>query len=77
MAKVRTVYDLKNDVDYMHIFLVTFGIASSMTATAVYLIYYPMSEKVKRRLETINLQFILVMGNLLLFAFIASEWSTR
>ena len=61
----------------MHIFLVTFGIASSMTASAIYLIFYPISEKLKRRLETVNLQFILVMGYCLLYAFTASEWSIK
>lgn len=38
----------------MLIFVTTFGVASSMTATAVYLWYYPISEKVKIRLETNN-----------------------
>ena len=72
IAKIKKYYDLPNDTDYNLVFLCTFGVAISMTATAIYLIYYPISEKVKRRLETINLQFILVMGYLLLFAFIGS-----
>lgn len=77
LAKVRTFYDLEKELDYMLIFLVTFGIAASMTASAVYLIYYPMSKDMRTRLETINLQFILVMGYLTVFVFLASEWFDR
>ena len=71
---MRDFYDLEKELDYMLIFLVTFGIASSMTVSAVYLIYYPISKDMRTRLETINLQFILVMGYLIVFAFITSEW---
>lgn len=77
LAKVRYFYDLERELDYMLIFLVTFGIAASMTVSAVYLIYYPISKAVKTRLETINYQFILVMSYLLIFCFIASEWFDR
>jgi len=55
LFQVKYFYDLPKEVDYMLIFLVTFGIASSLTVTAVYLIYYPISKTMKARLETINL----------------------
>jgi predicted membrane channel-forming protein YqfA (hemolysin III family) len=67
-------YDLPLDVHYMLIFVATFGIAASMTASAVYLIFYPMSRETKKNLELANYCFILVMAYGLLFAFIGSEW---
>ena len=47
LMKYKKFYDLPNDTDYMLIFLVTFGVAASMTTTAIYLAYYPISEKTK------------------------------
>ena len=64
-------------VDYLLIFLVTFGIAASATATAIYLIYYPIPGKeekdsIRKQLETVNFQFILLMSYFIVFAFLGS-----
>lgn len=36
-------YDFNNDVDYLLMFVATLGIAVSLTVSALYLIYYPVS----------------------------------
>ena len=61
----------------MLLFLTTYAIAVSMTLTAVYLIYYPMSDKIKKRLETLNIQGIVTMGYFILFSFIGSQWQSK
>lgn len=68
-------FDFNNEVDYVLLFLASLGIALSLTMTAVYLIFYPISQTMKARLETFNLMGILVMGYALLFVFIATEWA--
>ena len=36
-------YDFNNDVDYLLMFIATLGIAVSLTVSALYLTYYPVS----------------------------------
>lgn len=55
LAQFKKFYDLSTSTDYFLIFLATFGIAASATATAIYLIYYPIpgkddKERIKRQL---------------------------
>lgn len=58
-------------------FLPTLGIAMSLTASAVYLTFYPIGEKLRDQLEKVNIQGILVMAFCLVFAFIGTEWAPR
>ena len=77
MFKYKKYYDMSLDIHYMLIFVATFGIAASMTASAIYLIFYPMGKETKNILERVNFMFIIVMAFCLLFAFIGSEWYER
>jgi hypothetical protein len=77
LAKVKKFYDMPLDIHYMLIFVAAIAIACSVTASCIYLIFYPMSKAIKELLETINFMFILVMAYCLLFVFIASEWFER
>lgn len=70
-------YDFNNDTDYVLMFIATLGVALSLTVTAVYLCYYPISKDVKARLENFNYQGILVLAYCILFAFLGSEWASR
>jgi hypothetical protein len=68
-------FEFNNEVDYVLLFIASLGIALSLTMTAVYLTFYPISSTMKARLETFNLMGILVMGYALVFVFVASEWA--
>ena len=47
LFKYKKYYDMQLDIHYMLIFVATFGIAASMTASAIYLIFYPRSKETK------------------------------
>ena len=77
LAKYKKYYDMAQDIHYALIFVTTFGIAASMTASAIYLIFYPLGKEIKENLEKINFMFILIMAYTLLFTLIGSEWFDR
>ena len=76
MAKYK-LYELDNDIDWLLMFIATLGIAISLTLSAVYLTFYPISAKVRDTLEAFNFQGILLMAYCLIFVLIATEWAPR
>mmetsp|Transcript_21872 Transcript_21872/g.33907 ORF Transcript_21872/g.33907 Transcript_21872/m.33907 type:complete len:170 (-) Transcript_21872:177-686(-) len=66
-------YALKYKHDYDFMFIATLGIAASLSLTFVFLTFYSMSEKMHKRLDTLDYMGKLVMIFFYTFAFIASE----
>lgn len=64
-------YDREKDFNLM--FIPTFGIASSLTMTCVYLIFYSVSQRVRDILDSYDYIGKLVMVFSFMFAFIGSE----
>jgi hypothetical protein len=59
--------------NYEFMFLALLGISISLTATAIYIIFYSISEPVRDLLESIDYMGVLTMTFLFTFAFIGSE----
>jgi len=54
-------------------FIGTFGIAVSLTATAFYLTFYSISDSYQKKFESINYCGLLILAYSLTFCFVASE----
>ena len=65
-------YKLSNKPDWVLMFIVTFGIAVSLTTTVVYLIFYPKNKESFNFWYAINVTGVLTMIYLFSFVFFAS-----
>jgi hypothetical protein len=72
MAKGKE-YEFNNEMDYWLMFITTFAIATSLTLTAVYVIFYSMGEEYVKTLELINYMGYLFLAYALVFVVMASE----
>ena len=72
MAKGKE-YEFNNEMDYWLMFIATFAIATSLTITAIYLIFYSMGETYYKNLELINYMGYLFVTYALVFVVMASE----
>ena len=54
MAMSHKEYNFNNITDYYWMFIATLGIALSLTFTAIYLTFYPLSEKKREFFESFN-----------------------
>jgi len=61
--------------EYFYMYIATWGIAFSLTATAVYLMVYSMSYKCLRLWEGYHFQGLLIMFYFYLFAYVVSEFA--
>jgi predicted membrane channel-forming protein YqfA (hemolysin III family) len=77
MAMSHKEYNFNNITDYYWMFIATLGIAMSLTFTAIYLTFYPLSEKKREFFESFNYQGILIMVFAATFAFMGSELAGR
>ena len=66
-------YAFKSNKDYDLMFIATFGIASSLSMTTVYLIFYSQAESLRDLLDAFDYMFKLVGIYFYSFAVIASE----
>ena len=60
--------------DYFYMYIATWGIAFSLTVTALYLIFYAISEKALKLWEGYHFAGLLVMFYFYLFAYVVSEF---
>ena len=58
-------------------FIAVIGICISLTITALYLIFYPLSERSRKFWESFNYQGLLIMVFSFTFAFIGSEFVNK
>lgn len=67
------VYHFKFKPNFDFMFLATLGMAISLTCTAIFLIFYPISAKVNEAMNGVNFAGQLVLVYLFTFAFVSSE----
>ena len=72
MAKGKE-YEFNNEMDYWLMFIATIAIATSLTITAVYLVFYSMGETYYKTLELFNYMGYLFVTYALVFVVMASE----
>jgi hypothetical protein len=72
MAKGKE-FEFNNEMDYWLMYIVTFAIATSLTLTATYLVFYSMGEKYYKTLELLNYMGYLFLAYALVFVVMASE----
>ena len=72
MAKGKE-YEFNNEMDYWLMFIATIAIATSLTITAVYLVFYSMGEVYYKTLELFNYMGYLFVTYALVFVVMASE----
>jgi hypothetical protein len=70
---VKHLYDLSGEYDYDLIFVTTFCMAVSLTITAVYLIFYPISAEFSKIMENLNYQGYLVLTFGCMYTFLGTE----
>ena len=66
-------YEFNNEMDYWLMFIATVAIATSLTITAVYLVFYSMGEVYYKTLELFNYMGYLFVTYSLVFVVMASE----
>ena len=66
-------YEFNNEMDYWLMFIATVAIATSLTTTAVYLVFYSMGEVYYKTLELFNYMGYLFVTYALVFVVMASE----
>ena len=72
-AHAKSSYDLTGDYDWDMMFVVTFSMALSLSITAVYLIFYPISKEFSVIMENLNYQGYLGLTFGIMYTFLATE----
>lgn len=72
MAK-SSIYKFKHQHEYDLMFLATLGMAISLTCTTIYLVFYSISEKVNKILDSVDYMGKITMVFLFSLAFIGNE----
>ena len=66
-------YEFNNEMDYWLMFIATVAIATSLTITAVYLVFYSMGDVYYKTLELFNYMGYIFVTYALVFVVMASE----
>lgn len=69
----KTSYDFTGEYDWDLIFVATFSMALTLTCTAVYLIFYPISKEFNDIMENLNYQGYLILAFGIMFTFLGTE----
>lgn len=77
MNKYKEQYDFNNDYDWLYMFIATFSIALSLTATAGYIIFYSISVEAEKEFENYSNQGMLVLIYGCTICYILSEFATH